>query len=75
MDAIYSHWSGISNARIEAAGKTAFTQQVLKGRISVYQFLRSPFDYVFLKILSKLDKIKKFKCFKINIKVGIYINV
>jgi methyl-accepting chemotaxis protein len=40
---IYSHWSNVSNTRNEAAIKTEqFIQQVLKGRISVYQFLRAP---------------------------------
>ena len=40
---IYSHYSDISDARNEAAIKTElFIQQVLKGRISAYQFLRTP---------------------------------
>jgi methyl-accepting chemotaxis protein len=40
---IYSYWSGVSNTRNESAIKTEeFIQQVLKGRISVYQFLRAP---------------------------------
>lgn len=40
---IYSHWSNVSSSRNEAAIKTEqFIQQVLKGRISVYQFLRTP---------------------------------
>ncbi|MFA7091615.1 MAG: methyl-accepting chemotaxis protein [Arcobacteraceae bacterium] len=41
--AIYTHWSNLSNARNEAASKTEhFQSEMLKGRISVYQFLRLP---------------------------------
>jgi methyl-accepting chemotaxis protein len=41
--AIYTHWSNLSNARNEAANKTEhFQGEMLKGRISVYQFLRLP---------------------------------
>jgi methyl-accepting chemotaxis protein len=43
VGAIYSYWSNISNNRIESTIKTdIFVQNVLKGRISVYQFLRGP---------------------------------
>ena len=40
---IYNHYSSIAQTRNDVATKTdQFIQQVLKGRISVYQFLRSP---------------------------------
>ena len=40
---IFSHYSNLSQERNAAAVKTSeFIQYVLKGRISVYQFLRSP---------------------------------
>ncbi|QEZ90249.1 methyl-accepting chemotaxis protein [Aliarcobacter cibarius] len=40
---IYTHYSNIADQRNEAALKTEiFIQDVLKGRISVYQFLRNP---------------------------------
>ena len=42
---VYSHYSGVQNTRIHVAMKTdEFIQQLLKGRISVYQFLRAPTD-------------------------------
>jgi methyl-accepting chemotaxis protein len=40
---IYSHYSDIASKRVSAATQTGiFVQDVLSGRISVYQFLRSP---------------------------------
>jgi methyl-accepting chemotaxis protein len=40
---VFSYFNGISNKRVDTAIQTdIFIQQVLKGRISVYQFLRSP---------------------------------
>jgi methyl-accepting chemotaxis protein len=57
---VYSHWSNISNARIEAASKTdVFTQQVLKGRISVYQFLRSPNEQTAQKVRDDFSLLNK----------------
>ena len=48
---VYSHWSNESNTRSEVALKTdEFIQQILKGRISVYQFLRSPSDKAAQKV-------------------------
>ncbi|WP_419764351.1 MAG: methyl-accepting chemotaxis protein [Arcobacter sp.] len=42
---IYSNFSSVSDTRNEVAFKTAqFKQDVLKGRITVYQFLRLPND-------------------------------
>ncbi|MDZ7818587.1 MAG: methyl-accepting chemotaxis protein [Aliarcobacter sp.] len=40
---IFSYFDGITNKQTNAASQTdSFIQQVLKGRISVYQFLRTP---------------------------------
>ena len=48
---VYSHWSNQSNTRNEVAQETdEFIQQILKGRISVYQFLRSPSDKAAQKV-------------------------
>ena len=42
---IYVHYSGVENSRNQVAIQTEeFVQQLLKGRISVYQFLRAPTD-------------------------------
>ena len=42
---IYVHYSGVENSRNQVAIQTEeFIQQLLKGRISVYQFLRAPTD-------------------------------
>lgn len=57
---IYSHWNGITNSRIDAASKTdIFTQQVLKGRISVYQFLRSPSEQTAQKVRDDFSLLNK----------------
>jgi len=43
VGAIYTYWSNVSNVRSQSAIKTeTFIKDVLKGRISVYQFLRTP---------------------------------
>ena len=48
---VYSHWSNQSNIRNEIALEAdEFVQQILKGRISVYQFLRSPSDKAAQKV-------------------------
>ena len=48
---VYSHWSNESNTRNEIALETdEIVQQYLKGRISVYQFLRSPSDKTAQKV-------------------------
>ena len=42
---VYFHYSGLENSRNQVAIQTEeFIQQLLKGRISVYQFLRTPND-------------------------------
>ena len=57
---IYSHWNNISNARSEAATKTdIFIQDVLKGRISVYQFLRSPNEQTAQKVRDDFTLLNK----------------
>ncbi|MFA7571286.1 MAG: methyl-accepting chemotaxis protein [Sulfurimonadaceae bacterium] len=48
---LYVYYSGIANTRGNVASQTdVFIQQVLKGRISVYQFLRSPNDKTAQKV-------------------------
>ena len=48
---VYIHYSNIANVRNNVASQTdVFIQQVLKGRISVYQFLRSPNDKTAQKV-------------------------
>ena len=48
---VYSHWSNESNKRSEIALETDdIIQQSLKGRISVYQFLRLPSDKAAQKV-------------------------
>jgi methyl-accepting chemotaxis protein len=57
---IYSHWSEIANKRNESAIKTdQFIQQVLKGRISVYQFLRLPNDKTAQKVREDFELLNK----------------
>lgn len=57
---VYTHFSNLQNSRSEIATQTeGFVEELLKGRISVYQFLRSPSDETANKVrdnFSKLDK-------------------
>ncbi len=59
---IYFHYSDVSNERVKVSTKTdIFIQNVLSGRISVYQFLRAPSD-------SKAEKVRKdFETLKKNV--------
>ncbi|MDX4062145.1 methyl-accepting chemotaxis protein [Aliarcobacter skirrowii] len=51
VGAVYIHYSSIADARNTAAIKTdIFIQNILKGRISVYQFLRNPSQEAALKV-------------------------
>ncbi|RXJ77464.1 chemotaxis protein [Aliarcobacter skirrowii] len=51
VGAVYIHYSSIADARNTAAIKTdIFIQNILKGRISVYQFLRDPSQETALKV-------------------------
>ena len=55
---VYSYFNGVSNGRIHVASQTdLFVQQLLKGRISVYQFLRTPTEQ---SAQSVRDEFKKF---------------
>ncbi|RXJ85483.1 methyl-accepting chemotaxis protein [Arcobacter cloacae] len=57
---LYTHFSNVSNSRNEAAVKTdIFVQQVLKGRISVYQFLRSPNEQTAQKVRDDFTLLNK----------------
>ncbi len=56
--AVYSYFNGVANGRINVASQTdLFIQQLLKGRISVYQFLRTPTEQ---SAQSVRDDFKKF---------------
>ena len=51
VGAVYIHYSSIADARNTAAIKTdIFIQNILKGRISAYQFLRNPSQEAALKV-------------------------
>ncbi|MDX4059686.1 methyl-accepting chemotaxis protein [Aliarcobacter skirrowii] len=51
VGAVYIHYSSIADARNTAAIKTdIFIQNILKGRISAYQFLREPSQEAALKV-------------------------
>ncbi|MDX4066107.1 chemotaxis protein, partial [Aliarcobacter skirrowii] len=51
VGAVYIHYSSIADARNTVAIKTdIFIQNILKGRISVYQFLRNPSQEAALKV-------------------------
>lgn len=57
---IYYHWNNVSSARIESANKTdIFIQNLLKGRISVYQFLRSPNEQTAQKVRDDFSLLNK----------------
>ena len=63
---VYIHYSGVADTRNNVAIKTEiFVQQLLKGRISVYQFLRAPTDENRQKVVdnfAELDnEVKKLK--------------
>ena len=56
---VFSYFNQINNQRIKTATQTdIFIQQVLKGRISVYQFLRVPSEQNAQKVKNK-PKINK----------------
>jgi methyl-accepting chemotaxis protein len=57
---VYMHYSSITNHTNQVAIKTdQFIQQVLKGRISVYQFLRNPNDATAQKVRSDFALLNK----------------
>ena len=63
---VYIHYSGVSDTRNNVAIKTEiFVQQLLKGRISVYQFLRAPTDVNKQKVVDNFteldDEVKTLK--------------
>ena len=50
---VYIHYSGLENSRNRVAIETEeFIQQLLKGRISVYQFLRAPTEVNKQKVIN-----------------------
>jgi methyl-accepting chemotaxis protein len=57
---VYSYYSGVENTRTQVAMKTdEFIQQLLKGRISVYQFLRAPTDVNKQKVIDTFEVLNK----------------
>ncbi|RXK05198.1 methyl-accepting chemotaxis protein [Halarcobacter ebronensis] len=63
---IFTYYNNVVKTRIQAAEKTdIFIQDVLKGRIAVYQFLRTPndsnIDNVHKSFETLDDKVKEFK--------------
>ncbi|XPV68997.1 MAG: methyl-accepting chemotaxis protein [Halarcobacter sp.] len=57
---IYTYYDGIVNNRISSATQTEiFTQQVLKGRIAVYQFLRAPSEEKAQNVVDSFDLLDK----------------
>ena len=60
LGSIYSHYSNVSNERVKVSTQTdIFIQNVLSGRISVYQFLRAPSDQKASKVREDFEKLKK----------------
>ena len=58
---VFSYFNQINNQRIKTATQTdIFIQQVLKGRISVYQFLRVPSEQSAQKIKSDFKELDNF---------------
>ena len=58
---VFSYFNQINNQRIKTATQTdVFIQQVLKGRISVYQFLRVPSEQSAQKIKSDFKELDNF---------------
>ena len=56
----YAYYSGISEMSNEKAHKTdVFTQHILKGRISVYQYLRSPSEQTAQKVRDDFSLLSK----------------
>jgi len=51
LGSVFSHYNNIVNSRVNSALQTdQFIKQVLKGRIAVYQFLRSPTEQTSNKV-------------------------
>ncbi|MCT7531149.1 methyl-accepting chemotaxis protein [Aliarcobacter cryaerophilus] len=58
---VFSYFNQINNQRIKTATQTdIFIQQVLKGRISVYQFLRVPAEQSAQKVKSDFKELDDF---------------
>ncbi|MFA7086621.1 MAG: methyl-accepting chemotaxis protein [Aliarcobacter sp.] len=58
---VFSYFNQINNQRIKTATQTdIFIQQVLKGRISVYQFLRVPSEQSAQKVKSDFKELDDF---------------
>ena len=58
---VFSYFNQINNQRIKTATQTdIFIQQVLKGRISVYQFLRVPSEQSAQKVKNDFKELDDF---------------
>ena len=74
---VYFHYSGLENSRNQVAIETEeFIQQLLKGRISVYQFLRAPTEINKQKVIdtfkildNQVSQLKKELVFQRNIEL------
>ena len=74
---VYIHYSGLENSRNRVAIETEeFIQQLLKGRISVYQFLRAPTEVNKQKVIdtfkvldNQVLQLKKELVFQRNIEL------
>ena len=72
---VFSYFNQINNQRIKTATQTdVFIQQVLKGRISVYQFLRAPTEVNKQKVVdtfkdldTQVSQLKEILIFQRNI--------
>ena len=60
LGSVFSYYNNIVNSRIDSALKTDhFIKQVLKGRIAVYQFLRSPTKTNSTKVVNSFKELQK----------------
>ena len=57
---VYTHFSGVENSRNQISIRTEeFIQELLKGRISVYQFLRAPNEENAKKVVDNFANLDK----------------
>ena len=58
---VYSHFNSVAEGRINVASQTdTLIQQLLKGRISVYQFLRTPSEQTAQNVRADFKKFDEF---------------
>jgi len=72
---VYTHYSSIENTRSQISIKTEeFIQELLKGRISVYQFLRTPTDENAQKVVANFENLDK-EVLELKTKVSLQTNI